>query len=634
MSSNARRRSLRLRRLAPAFLLLAAPPALARQDDAQQQAQPPQTIMAFEYAGVESMLVSEKDAALAKAFAMLPERIEKLRHQIPEFGESPRAPFDLLLTAIARPVRLAVTNKGFDPQTGMPGIGAVLSFKAGEEADARALLRHFEGVRQLAFGATPVNASQRWQGMTDLPLPFGVLSYGPRRADDAWRFEMIFGSVDDPTAPFAAVPSSPAIPKPILRATLDLEAMTPFTQMITGLLAMAGPQGQTAIRDFRARGFMGQGAIAYDLVRGYTDSGAASVLRVRRAASFADASNWSREPLSAADLAVIPADATGACLLRMDLTKAWDQLMNQLRSISPAEFDDSMAQFREMAGVDIREDLIAPLGDTVTLYVSDSTGGGSLLSGVLLVSLKDAGRFTDSLNALTARFNQFIAEQLPHQAPGRVSAHLFEHAGIRYTQLRFSGLPIPIEPTIAVAGNRLIVGATPGATRAAAAIALNPPRNGGLAANLAFASRDLKTQQAIAIGFIDTSRTMSRGYPLLNFITSAIANTVRSHDGTRDPGFILPTYSEFTQDVRPLVTMSYWDGDDLIMDMRGDRSLLVNLAALLGVGDAGQIFGSMLVGGGIGAGLAQEFSDAGQGMPGGFPPQQPSVEPGRRAKPY
>ena len=51
-------------------------------------------------------------------------------------------------------------------------------------------------VRATAFAHAPVSDSQRWKGLKDLPLPFGVLSYGPRQTPDGWNFQIVFGAID------------------------------------------------------------------------------------------------------------------------------------------------------------------------------------------------------------------------------------------------------------------------------------------------------------------------------------------------------------------------------------------------------------------------------------------------------
>lgn len=595
---------------------LTTAPAAARQDGKAAPAEPqtPQTVLAFDCAGLPGMLVSEKDAALVRAFEMLPARIAELRLQVPEFNQVPPDVTNLLFSVLGHPVRLAVTNKGFDPNTGMPGIGATLSFHMKDEQDSARMNQAFNGVRAMAFAGAPTSESQRWKGFTDLPLPFGVLSYGSRKAPDGWRYEMIFGAVDSPDAPFATLPGTAAGTSPVFRGVLDLEALTPVTQMLAGFLAMASPQGQSVVKDFRDRGMMGPGAVAYEVVQGYTELSSVNVMRIRRMGNFAEISGLSKQPLEAGDLAIVPADATAAFITRVMPQKTWSQMRQQVEAAAPGQFEQAMAKFREALSIDFEQDVLAALGDTAAIYVSDSTGGSSILSAVAAISLSDPDRMAASLQKAAGAFNRMAAEQV--EAPGAVRMQMFTQGGIRFVQLRFPGLPIPMEPTIAIAGKWMMIGATPAATVAAASLVAEAPRAGGLGLNPVFAKHRTAERKPISVGFVDSARTMSRGYPLLSFGTSAIANAMRSSSpevAEREPGFILPAYNTLARDVRPIVSQTYWDGEDMIVETTSDKSMLVNAAALLGVGDLGQIVGSMMLGAGIGAAAAEEMGAAGQG---------------------
>ncbi len=625
--------------LAVTFGALAAAPAAARQQADQQ----PKTLLAFDCAGLPSLLVSEKDAALAHAFSMFPARIEELRLQVPEFAEAPRSVTDLLFSMIGRPVRLAVTNKGFDPETGMPGIGATLSFHMRDQQDAVRMGESLNSVRTMAFGATPVSDSTRWKGMTDLPLPFGVLSYGPRQAPDGWRYEMLFGAVETPDAAFAGMHTDRAVPRPAIRGSLDLAALTPLTQMLAGFAAMAAPRGQDVVAELRRRGLMGPEAVAYEFTHGFTDAEAINVLRVRRMAKFAEASGLSTVPLTATDLAVVPADATAAYIARYSAKSTWNQLRTQFESAMPGQIDQFIGMVRDNLGIDIEADVINALGDTFAVYVSDSTGGGSILSGVAAISLSDPARFATALERAAQAFNHAAAENM--DAPGAVRMDAFTQQGVRYLQLRSAGLPIPMEPTIAISGNWLVIGATPAASVAAARFIAAPGRSGGLAANPAFAKHRPKGNDPVMIAFVDSARTMSRGYPLLSFATSAVANAMRSsHPGVevREPGFLLPTYSELAEGVRPFISLTYWDDQDMVTESHSDRSMLVNAAAILGLGDLGQIVSSLVLGAGIGAGISSEMgnrspqwqSDEIEPMDDHMDPEAPSEERPRRSTPY
>ncbi len=62
-----------------------------------------------------------------------------------------------------------------------------------------------------------------------------------------------------------------------------------------------------------------------------------------------------------------------------------------------------------------------------------------------------------------------------------------------------------------------------------------------------------------------------------------MANAMRSPTAPdRDPGMIVPTYTELAKNAHPMISYSTYEGDDMITCTTADRSLRVNAAAALG----------------------------------------------------
>jgi hypothetical protein len=72
--------------------------------------------------------------------------------------------------------------------------------------------------------------------------------------------------------------------------------------------------------------------------------------------------------------------------------------------------------------------------------------------------------------------------------------------------------------------------------------------------------------------------------------------------------------------------VTYWQGDDWFMERRGDRSMLVNAAGLLGVADLGELVAGALIGGGIGAQAANEAAKHRGWDRGGYEPAEDSSD--------
>jgi hypothetical protein len=67
----------------------------------------------------------------------------------------------------------------------------------------------------------------------------------------------------------------------------------------------------------------------------------------------------------------------------------------------------------------------------------------------------------------------------------------------------------------------------------------------------------------------------------------------------------IPLYTDLAAGARPIVSQTYWTGNDFVFEVRADRSMLVNLGGVLGVGDAAPLVVGLITGAGIGAGAAQ-----------------------------
>lgn len=582
---------------------------------AQQGGQAPETMVVIESEGLASMLTAEKDRHLREALALLPEKVEEFRGSVPDMQGVPRELSDSAFLMLSRPWRMAMTNKGFDQQTGRPGVGIVMSWSMPEE-DGRdkAMMIHRAFGQAMAMSGAPmqVRESDAYPNMSAFTVPFMFplpVDYGPREANDGWRYEIHVGDAPDPDASFDALPVDGAM-KAKLRGSVDLASFTPFVNMFAGMAAIAGPQAINAIEDMRASGIIGEDAITIDFFAGELGDRGVSRFAMRglgiergQMLGFTDLT------VSKSDMRVVPADATFAQIQKMEPQVQWNRLRKQFVSmLSEPRFEELMGQFKNMTGYDLETQVIPSIGNTTSFYLSDSTGGSSFLSSVLLVSLDDPETFHDFWVSLTGLVNGMIGEELAGE-PIAIRFSHFEVDGTPVTQIQTPGLPLPFEPTFSVANGWLVAGATPQACHAAVRQVKSP--GNGLAGNDAFAGATRGLPAMTSVAFVDSQRTVRDGYPYLTMLGSAVSNMVRpkSPDAPRQPGMVTPLYAEFVKGVKPSVTYTHWDGDDYITEMHADRSLLVNIASILGTGDMGDIASSMLLGGSIGAAIASEADD-------------------------
>lgn len=555
---------------------IAGPSAIA---NAQDGVQP---FLLYEHAPLSAWLVDDKDAGLKQALSMIPARMSELPGEVPDMPAEVAPLIQLALSTLAQPARLAVTYNPDNAAGGFFGYGLTLSVQARDKAHATELHGTLHAVLLEKFGQERMPApadSTRFSGMKDITLPFGLVSYGPREAPGGWRYELVVGAVDNPEAGFDKLPSAPAGVTPVMRGSLHMSALTPGINMAR---TMAGrnmpPEGAEVIAGLEKAGIIGPEAISVDFVTGYTATDTTSIMRVRNAGKYSEAWHMSRAPVTAKDLAMVPADATMLSITKGDLSMLVDLIDTLAEKGVPV--GDFLAEFKAHTNVDLKAEILETVGGTWGAYMSDSTGGGSLGSGVLFASLKDSATFAGAHRKLVAVANKHLAED---QKGIYIRPKVWKDGDVEFMSLQFPGLPVPLEVTYAVAGDWLIAGLTPQAVIAASQQALGKGDK-GVTTNSAFAAATPKGREFISISYVDTARGLRTGYPLVSMAGSAFANLARSPRGDRDIGVIVPLYNDLAKGVKPMVQHTYWDGEDLVTESHADRSALVNAAGVFGNG--------------------------------------------------
>lgn len=161
--------------------------------------------------------------------------------------------------------------------------------------------------------------------------------------------------------------------------------------------------------------------------------------------------------IAAADLRAIPADATMAQVLKLDLAAmlqavlAWMEAVDNGSSARPKEM---LEQVRAVAGIDVEKHVLEPLGDTWTACTLPGQGPLELPPTVVSVGLDDAKTFTKTLAAVTALLAKGAAQLgMPPLKFGSRKASVGEQ---RLFTVRLGDSPL--EPAWCVDGDRLLLG--------------------------------------------------------------------------------------------------------------------------------------------------------------------------------
>ncbi len=532
-------------------------------------------LMVVEHKGVSSWVVSEKDEALARAMAMLPARLSDLPHEVEDMPREVREVIDLAMQVMARPSRWAIVHDEQAEAAALMGYSIVVSFDAGSEDEARDAHETLEDLVEKSLGRrVEITPCERFEGMHEMVLPAGPVAFGPRRSDGRWRYDIIVGATEHPDAAWSSIPAPDDLDE-VLTARIDMAGLQPLAEL--GRAVSAGtPIAEAMFEAFEQAGLVGDETIIIDYASGYSDTHAIERYEIVGASRFVDGLGLSAEPLSERELRVIPGDAVMATISRVN----WDSFEHTLdfyRQIG-MPVDEVLDEIEEMTGIDIMDDIIASLGSTAAVYTSDATGGGGLLSGVMLLGVDDA----DTLGEAHARLLELIHAGLSQDefASRYVAINAWEDHGHTLFSLQFNGLPVPVEVTWSLTDDWLVMGMTPQSVLAAVAQS-EGHGDAGLGHNRALRDQLPPGRSFTSITWFDAQRLARKGYPLASMLGSAVANGVRGHG--REPGVVTPPFHRLMDDARPIVGVSFWNGDDYVIEWRADRSLLVQTAVVGGV---------------------------------------------------
>jgi len=559
-----------------------AQPANNKDKNNNNVPQPRRTVLAvFETAPIDTFLVDAKDANLRAALLMLPKRFAELRTELPDGEQIPKELIAVIEKIMGKGARFSLELDPMNNASSQFGIHTCISLGFPNEAEARAVGKDIETLWKDAAGPNPPRTaiSTAIPTMQELATPAGKLRWGPRSTPTGWRYEVHFGSpkLDELFASMQSTTLAGVKLTPTARFNFDPAALEPLMT----LFAAANPAGGMVAAQLADAGYFGENAISISNTTGFTETSSLSVTRIENARKHADALGLSDTPLTPAQLRIIPADAKFGSIASYSLASTINQITRLEESLPPEA--NALEILRAHVGVDIVTDLLNHLGTTGGHYVSDSTGGGGLMSFVAFNAVKDNAKLAATLDKLAGKLNSTV-DDLTNANLGKklryISIARTNYKNQRLYSLQFRGLPIPLDLSLGLTDQWLFITLTPQACMAAIDQATSS--DPGFTTNPAFANAIPTSRPLVRVAFNDVSRTMRDGYPALTIIGSAIANTVRSPSTDRDPGQILPTYNQLMKGARATVSITTFDNDAYVTETTADRSTLVNAAASIG----------------------------------------------------
>jgi len=252
--------------------------------------------------------------------------------------------------------------------------------------------------------------------------------------------------------------------------------------------------------------------------------------------------------LTGEDLAGIPADATLALAVRLNVKKTCDALTEAAKTAEPEIKQlllKELASFRHGGDADCREDVFASFGDCWCFYNSPREGGLVMTGLTGVVPITDRKQFSRGYEALTRLATQSLP---PDDGSNGQRIRRFPFAGgdVHYANLGEYGLA----PAWWAGENQLVVALAPQNIKAYLS-------RGSVSRSLAdvpeIAAELSRRDPLLAIGYLDAPRLFEAIYPLLLITAPAYLGANGLGEGRRDLSMI-PSLPSVCRHLRPGVS--------------------------------------------------------------------------------
>ncbi|MCK4300145.1 MAG: DUF1559 domain-containing protein, partial [Planctomycetes bacterium] len=218
------------------------------------------------------------------------------------------------------------------------------------------------------------------------------------------------------------------------------------------------------------------------------------------------------QPVSEDIFEFAPKTSIVAVAVRLDAGEFYDRLRRLVGVLSEdegAEFDEDMAHFREEFGFDLRDDLLAPLGDEFLIYVAPTPLSPFGLDVAVLVRGTDGERLKVTFEALADLLRQRFGEA----GPAQVQA--LDVEGHALYSLRLGPTGPPFAPSFGVTDTCAVASLYPGSAQGLmrAAVAGKRPTELSLLVSENFkAAREKVSASGLMVSYADVAEYFNVTY--------------------------------------------------------------------------------------------------------------------------
>ncbi|MFT5286677.1 MAG: hypothetical protein ACI8TQ_002847 [Planctomycetota bacterium] len=544
----------------PAFLNLALAliPVTSPNTGNEAQVSPTSDLFSLYSAGLDKILADPRDGGLHAWLTNLRPMMDAVAKQN---GEPLPEPIAMAARWMTQPLNLSV-NVG---ESGLPDLQFDISWA--DRALARKEFAEFR--KSLEQAGIVLAASDADAGSMTANIMVGTLSAKLIDLDKSATLSITFGRDRQPAFQVSSY-SLPAGIEPTFAVHLNGSSLTELVesnlgdkqqdQMLKQVLNRLSLIGPNALDMNLAQGHGSVESITTMHIKGWSDSFLGKVIAGQ---------------LEMADIKLLPKDTLVGGVGNINISS----LFELAREIDKVEVNKALGLAKVMTGLDVEADLFNRIGPTMGFYSSRGTGGaGGPMGLVMFAECIEPMKVMQSIGKLIQ-----LAEK---QSEMKLSATNWEHGEIVCTTYGMPGTAMPVEPCVAISGDKLFVALS----RNALIEALDQSqRKESILDNQRVAMLPKASlNQLVSFGFYDADFGLERGYSSIGMLQSTVNNMLASAQSGIDtsmlPNFasLVPSLTQLKRNSRPTVSLTYVKNGDLLAATTHDSSVVARLTATAG----------------------------------------------------